>query len=129
MLRPLAPQKSSLDQAYERAGLSSWVADSPPSSKDVKGDQPQKPLASLECCVWDVQIILPFDQNPGTAQRYTELWAKAFQQVNLLLDLSDNQSVYVDVVIVEPDRIAQNPVRLSCRRFQHDIHYLNCFAI
>ena len=29
--------------------------------------------------------MLPFDRDPGTAERFTELWAKAFKEVRLSL--------------------------------------------
>lgn len=80
--KSLNSKKSALDQAYERAGLSSWVDGSEIGQQKLAlQNQPEKPLATLECCVWDVQIILPFSEDPGTAQRYTELWAKAIQEV------------------------------------------------
>ena len=81
--KPLLSKKSNLESAYERAGLSSWV-----NASSSKGSQPPSasaepgmPLATLECSIVSVSIALPHDRDVGTAQRYTELWAKAFQQV------------------------------------------------
>ena len=49
---------------------------------------PQPATAVVEAWLSDAVVSLPFDQDPGTAERFTELWAKAFQEVGGL-------SVYV----------------------------------
>ena len=46
----------------------------PPSS-------PQPAAAVVEAWLGDATVSLPFDQDPGTAERFTELWAKAFKEV------------------------------------------------
>lgn len=42
---------------------------------------PQPASAVLEAWLSDATVSLPFDQDPGTAERFTELWAKAFKEV------------------------------------------------
>lgn len=42
---------------------------------------PQPAAAVLEAWLSDATVSLPFDQDPGTAERFTELWAKAFKEV------------------------------------------------
>ncbi len=42
--------------------------------------QPGPPLAIVEAWLRDASFTLPWDQNPGTAERFTELWAKAFKE-------------------------------------------------
>lgn len=37
----------------------------------------------LEACLYDCVVSTPYDQDPGTAQRFSELWAKAFKEVGL----------------------------------------------
>ena len=49
---------------------------------------PQPAAAVVEAWLSDAVVTLPFDQDPGTAERFTELWAKAFQEVSSLLSLS-----------------------------------------
>ena len=39
------------------------------------------PLAVVEAWLSEAAFTLPFDQDPGTAERFTELWAKAFKAV------------------------------------------------
>ena len=48
---------------------------------------PQPAAAVVEAWLSDAVVSLPFDQDPGTAERFTELWAKAFQEVSSLLVL------------------------------------------
>ena len=43
---------------------------------------PQPAAAVVEAWLSDAVVTLPFDQDPGTAERFTELWAKAFQEVS-----------------------------------------------
>ncbi len=45
---------------------------------------PQAAAAVLEAWLSDATVSLPFDQDPGTAERFTELWAKAFKEVWVL---------------------------------------------
>ena len=42
---------------------------------------PQPAAAVVEAWLSEATVSLPFDQDPGTAERFTELWAKAFQEV------------------------------------------------
>ncbi len=42
---------------------------------------PQPAAVVLEAWLSDAMISLPVDQDPGTAERFTELWAKAFKEV------------------------------------------------
>ena len=35
----------------------------------------------LDCSLRGIEVRVPYDQDPGAAIRFTELWAKAFQQV------------------------------------------------
>ena len=42
---------------------------------------PQSAAAVVEAWLSDALVSLPFDQDPGTAERFTELWAKAFKEV------------------------------------------------
>jgi len=42
---------------------------------------PQAAAAVIEAWLSDAMVSLPFDQDPGTAERFTELWAKAFKEV------------------------------------------------
>ncbi len=35
----------------------------------------------LDCSLKGIEVRVPYDQDPGAAIRFTELWAKAFQQV------------------------------------------------
>ena len=37
-------------------------------------------MAIVEAWLGDASFTLPWDQNPGTAERFTELWAKAFKE-------------------------------------------------
>ncbi len=39
------------------------------------------PLAVVDAWLSDAAVTLPFDKDPGTAERFTELWAKAFKEV------------------------------------------------
>lgn len=46
---------------------------------------PQPAAAVVEAWLSDAVVRLPFDQDPGTAERFTELWAKAFKEASMLL--------------------------------------------
>ena len=46
---------------------------------------PQPAAAIVEAWLSDALVSLPFDQDPGTAERFTELWAKAFKEVRRLI--------------------------------------------
>ncbi len=49
---------------------------------------PAPPLAIIEAWLSDASVTLPFDRDPGTAERFTELWAKAFKEVGFLASFS-----------------------------------------
>ena len=78
---------AALEAAYCRAGLGHWVSSSLRSAcspgKQEKGGEwlVPRPKLAVDCCVRDVVITLPFGCDLGTAQRFTELWAKAFAEV------------------------------------------------
>ena len=38
-------------------------------------------MAIVEAWLSDASVTLPFNRDPGTAERFTELWAKAFKEV------------------------------------------------
>lgn len=84
MLPPFGRDSGLIDAALGRAGLSSWATEDA-SSTTVAPEEtvwhPPEPAATAECCLKDVLVVLPYGQDPGTAQRYTELWAKAFREV------------------------------------------------
>lgn len=42
---------------------------------------PQPAAAVVEAWLSDALVCLPSDQDPGTAERFTELWANAFKEV------------------------------------------------
>lgn len=76
-----------LAAAYHRAGLSHWADSSPTAfSADqtvAGGDwKPPPPKLAVDCYIEGAAVILPYDCNLGTAERYTELWAKAFTKVS-----------------------------------------------
>ncbi len=49
------------------------------SGPDAAGET--RPSIVLQACLYDCVVSAPYDQDPGTAQRFTELWAKAFKEV------------------------------------------------
>ena len=49
---------------------------------------PQPAAAVIEAWLSDAMVSLPFDQDPGTAERFTELWAKAFKEVRVFAPLA-----------------------------------------
>ena len=55
--------------------------------RDEPAASPQPAAAVLEAWLSDATVSLPFDQDPGTAERFTELWAKAFKEVCVLPSL------------------------------------------
>lgn len=73
--------------AYSRAGLHAWAAHNrslpnPASSANTPILQPAvAPAAVAELAVSDVRVNLPHDQDFGRAERFVELWAKAFEKV------------------------------------------------
>eukprot|EP00884_Botryococcus_braunii_P017348 jgi/Botrbrau1/4297/Bobra.0390s0036.1 len=96
---PFGRDPSRLAQAYLRSGFASshhGPGDVCSSSvlnggerdrnRGNVGDEPQ-PGIVLEACLYDCVVSTPYDQDPGTAQRFTELWAKAFKE-ELLRSLS-----------------------------------------
>lgn len=38
-------------------------------------------MAIVEAWLSEAAVMLPFNRDPGTAERFTELWAKAFKEV------------------------------------------------
>ena len=66
-----------------------------------------RPAAVVQATVSDVMLTLPYDQDFGRAERFGELWSKAFGQVSLL-----------------PSAIASSPQQ--CK--QH-IHYFNLLLV
>jgi len=100
-LLPLGANPAGLRASYRRAGLPDWTSPSsqsqpqPGAKSGVEADlRLLRPMATLDCCIHDVLVTLPHDRDPGTAHRYTELWAKAFETVLLtpasLLSQSEN---------------------------------------
>ena len=84
--------------AYTRAGLPQWAAQclSEPGSptgpasrspisaarqRPFQQDLADQPSAVVQATVSNVMLTLPHDQDFGRAERYVELWAKAFEQV------------------------------------------------
>lgn len=90
--------------AYNRAGLPHWAAQclSEPSSPSEAASRPiepasqpagpasqaalapvlaDQPSAVVQATISDVLLTLPHDQDIGRAERYVELWSKAFGQV------------------------------------------------
>ena len=78
--------------AYARAGLPAWAAACRPQSSDHQADLPSvqataaaEPAAVAEVAVSDVRLNLPHDQDFGRAERFVELWGKAFEKVRLVM--------------------------------------------
>ena len=90
--------------AYNRAGLPHWAAQctSEPNSPTEAAGQPEEPASQLadhasqaalapvladqpsavvQATISDVLLTLPHDQDFGRAERFVELWSKAFGQV------------------------------------------------
>lgn len=90
--------------AYTRAGLPHWAAQclSEPGSPTDAASQPtepasqpagpasqaaaapvlaDRPSAVVQATICDVLLTLPHDQDFGRAERFVELWSKAFGQV------------------------------------------------
>lgn len=91
---PWLRNSAELRAAYRRAGLHHWAEDLNQSSggseaAEVAEWQLPAPKITVDCCVRGVVLTLPHDSDPGTAQRFTELWAKAFAQVRKALQKSD----------------------------------------
>ena len=78
-VRPFNDEPSRRAAAYRRAGLESWADGD--VTRDASEQQPRAPHMVLEACLCNVAITLPYGQEPGAAERFTELWAKAFQEV------------------------------------------------
>lgn len=78
LVQPFGGSAPLINAAYSRAGLSSW-AEAPVVAGGQHRWQPPKAHVTLECCLSDVLVSLPYNKDPGTAQRFSELWAKAFQ--------------------------------------------------
>ena len=78
--------------AYSRAGLPAWAAACRPISTghqadglSVQATAAAKPAAVAEVAVSDVRLNLPHDQDFGRAERFVELWAKAFEKVMITM--------------------------------------------
>jgi len=76
--------------AYSRAGLPQWAAEclSEPGQPTDFASQAAapptmalRPAAVVQATVSDVMLTLPYDQDFGRAERFGELWSKAFGQV------------------------------------------------
>ena len=83
--------------AYTRAGLPHWAAQCisetaspteaggdlnlPASQNTAPPASADQPSAVVQATVSDVMLTLPHDQDFGRAERFVELWAKAFGQV------------------------------------------------
>lgn len=83
--------------AYTRAGLPHWAAqclsepasrtgavghlDLPASQETAPPAPADQPSAVVQATVSDVMLTLPHDQDFGRAERFVELWSKAFGQV------------------------------------------------
>ena len=76
--------------AYSRAGLPQWAAEclsepGHPSDFASQAAPPPamalRPAAVVQATVSDVMLTLPYDQDFGRAERFGELWSKAFGQV------------------------------------------------
>jgi len=76
--------------AYSRAGLPQWAAEclSEPGQPSDFASQAApsptmalRPAAVVQATVSDVMLTLPHDQDFGRAERFGELWSKAFGQV------------------------------------------------
>lgn len=76
--------------AYSRAGLPQWAAEclsepGQPSDFASQAAPPPamalRPAAVVQATVSDVMLTLPYDQDFGRAERFGELWSKAFGQV------------------------------------------------
>ena len=79
--------------AYSRAGLPQWAAAClsgsglPTEPASQGAPQPTSavgPSAIVQATVSDVMLTLPHDQDFGSAERFGELWSKAFGQVQCL---------------------------------------------
>ena len=87
--RPFGGSLERLPAAYQRAGLGWSLAMTlqdqvlhgrPEPCEGGEGDLPL-PLATVEAWISDAVVSLAYDADPGTAQRASELWAKAFKEV------------------------------------------------
>lgn len=76
--------------AYSRAGLPQWAAaclsgsglpTEPASQGAPEPTSAVGPSAVVQATVSDVMLTLPHDQDFGRAERFGELWSKAFGQV------------------------------------------------
>ena len=73
--------------AYHRAGLPHWAeeclseAGLPTEPPSHCPPLPLRPAAVAQATVSSVAMTLPYDQDFGRAERFVELWAKAFRQV------------------------------------------------
>ena len=111
LLHPLVTwilEQSAASHAQDAAAASGAQRERPPSGAAPKGStarsnsssgsraeggggsgtgyQPGPPLAVVEAWLSGASFTLPWDQNPGTAQRFTELWAKAFREARMPVD-------------------------------------------
>lgn len=74
------------ESAYVRARLGNWLefSEAPGGEEAVEADKrqgPKLPFCVVEIMAHDCTISVPFDAEPGMAERYAELWAKAFEEV------------------------------------------------
>lgn len=87
--QPFKGQQQLASKALARAGLSSWVGlPQEGKSRHERPWEPPKPKLVLEASLADVLIALPFGQDVGACQRFTEHWAKALEKVHCLLLLT-----------------------------------------
>lgn len=106
-MQPFQGGGPALGAAYTRAGLSTW-ATTAATEESLGSWQPPPPAATLECCLQDAVVTLPFAQDPGTAHRYSELWAKAFKEVNLhTVEILDDSVLTRDLYTRQESRIVQ----------------------
>ena len=76
--------------AYARAGLPQWAESclsdaglptEPAHQGSLQASVARQPASVVQATVSDVVLSLPHDQDFGRAERFCELWSKAFQQV------------------------------------------------
>ncbi len=84
--------------AYARAGLAHWAValtdrEEPAESAVASSVQQQRqapaagqrdgPGMMVAVSLAGLVVTLPYDQEPGSSERFVELWAKAFKQVGM----------------------------------------------
>ena len=81
--RPFGRRCERLPAALRSAGIDSQGVQAQESNPDPAGPPAASSGAAVVVEAWleDVAASVPHDQNFGTAERATELWAKAFRQV------------------------------------------------